>query len=381
MLHILHVTGRYLPYIGGSSLRLHNLIKPIVNAFEGEMHILVSLTNLNGKKVYSKPVKPYEIIQGIHVHRVPNCFMMVSALRKICRQYNIDIIHAHNLRAAFISCLGLIKKPLVVEYHALRQWSLIKDKLDRIIAKRPDSIIVLSNNARKEVAKKYNIPVSKIVPILNGVDVDKFTPRPKNPYILEKYHFKENDIILGYLGTFYDWQGVHNILDAAPHILKKIPDVKFFLVGGGPAFEAMRKQVCELGITDSVIFADKVPPEQVPDFFSVMDVFLAPRPSTFETETTVPLKILEVMAMGIPLVGTGVGGFTEVIRNGETGVLVAPGDTLRFVDAVISLIDSAPKRLEIARNARSRIENQTWKQASARLCDIYYQITSRRNTK
>ena len=187
MLRVLHVTGVYLPYIGGSSLRLSSLLKPLVEGDYCEFHILVPKRDIHGKDIYRSDIKEHESIGGLHVHRVERTLNMVKAIRKICKEADIDIIHAHNPRFALVSLLALTGKTLILETHTVRQVSPVKELMTRLTYKLCDRIIVLSNSMKEELTRTYRIPAYKIQVIYNGVDQKKFAQRTGPNFLRRKY--------------------------------------------------------------------------------------------------------------------------------------------------------------------------------------------------
>src|SRR5690606_7448572 len=104
--------------------------------------------------------------------------------------------------------------------------------------------------------------------------------------------------VLGFIGSFYGYEGLDLLLDAMPQVLAKLPDARLLLVGGGPQQAALASQAARLGIGDRVIFTGRVPHERVPAYSSLVDVFVFPRKSMRLTELVTPLKPLEAMAQG-----------------------------------------------------------------------------------
>ena len=374
MLRVLHVTGVYLPYIGGSSLRLSSLLKPLVEGDDCEFHILVPKRDIHGKDIYRSDIKEHESIGGLHVHRVERTLNMVKAIRKICKEADIDIIHAHNPRFALVSLLALTGKTLILETHTVRQVSPVKELMTRLTYKLCDRIIVLSNSMKEELTRTYRIPAYKIQVIYNGVDQKKFAQRTGPNFLRRKYQIPEK-FVVGYVGTFHKWQGVADLARSFSGIAKKRDDVRLLMVGWGPEFDNVKNIIDELNIGDKITLTGKVSPDEVPYYIGGIDIFIIPRPSTSETETAVPLKVLEAMAAGKPIVATRVGGLTELIEDGVSGILTTPGDSGQLADKILRLLDDDALRKEIGDNARQKVKEFDWERSSMKLLSLYNELS------
>jgi glycosyltransferase involved in cell wall biosynthesis len=369
---ILHVSGTYLPYIGGSSLRLANLLKILGKHFE--IHLLVPKKDIYGKDIYSEPVKEHEVLDDIIIHRVQSFSSLSKTIRSICRKHNIDIIHAHNPRFAFYSLLALTGKPLICEAHALTHTSLFKSFLVYFTYKICNKIIVLSNSAKKEIVERYKIPLNKVEVIFNGVDLKRFTNLKENScFIREKYNVREKYIV-GYIGTFYKWQGVRDLVRSFSYVAKKRDDVKLILVGDGPDFKNIVILIDKLNLKSKIILTGIVPPNEIPYYLNSIDIFIISRPNTIENKTAIPLKLLEAMAMGIPIVATNVGGISEVINDGMDGILAITDNDEKLAEKILMLLNNKSLRKKIGKNAKESVKSFKWECSAKKIAKIYKQI-------
>jgi glycosyltransferase involved in cell wall biosynthesis len=182
----------------------------------------------------------------------------------------------------------------------------------------------------------------------------------------------EGATVLGFVGSFYGYEGLHLLLAALPRIREDHPDVKLLLVGGGPQ-EALLKGLAEaLGVADAVVFTGRVPHHQVTRYSALVDIFAFPRVSKRLTELVTPLKPLEAMAQGRLVVASDVGGHRQLIRDGETGVLFPAGDPAGLVHAVDGLLRNRDRWGEFRQQARAFVENErTWDTTVAAYPPVY----------
>lgn len=364
MIKVLHVTHTYLPYIGGSSLRMRNLIEPISN--DCEIHLLATRV-LNDK---TTKLADFETINGIHVHRVDKQSDVIKAIKKICKEANIDIIHAHNPRFAFFSMLAFARKPIIFEIHALRQLSMIKAFITGRLYSICSKIIVLSISMKQTLINDYGIAPDKIEIIYNGIDLNKFIQQ-RNREIIKAYGVT-NEPVVGYLGTFYDWQGVIDLVQAFSLVAKKRDDAKLLMVGDGPEFQNVKNIVHQLGIENRVILTGKVQPEETPNYISAMDIFMIPRPKTSATETAVPLKLLEAMAVGKPIIATRLQALLEVLNENVNAVIAEPNDIDDIANAILKLLNDKELQKILGNNARKTVEEKfSWDISSKSILQCY----------
>lgn len=378
MLKVLCVQGSYLPAINGVSLRTRQLFSPLVNAKLCEVHILVPKQTYSGSNIYTSNVKDYEIIEGIHVHRVRRFRSLLPAIRNICRNWNIDIIHVRTRRLVLYGRIAGIRKPLVLELGGLVEKGVVKESLIRFVYKLPSRLIVLANSAKKILNERYNIPGKKIKVIKNGIDIKKFTHNlnHKGHSIMERYGLN-GKLVVGYVGRFRKWQGVQDLIQAVPKIICDKPDVHFLLVGDGPAFDYIKDLVNDLQLENKIILPGEIPPDEVPFYIDCMNVFVIPRPSTLQTETAIPLKVLEAMAAGKAIVATRVGALQEILDNRRTALLVKPGDVKDISEAIITLLTNRKLRHKLGVNARRVLEAKPqyrWDYAATQMFKVYQEL-------
>jgi glycosyltransferase involved in cell wall biosynthesis len=143
---------------------------------------------------------------------------------------------------------------------------------------------------------------------------------------------------LGFIGSFYAYEGLALLLEAMPRLLAARPDIRLLLVGGGYEEQRLRQQAQMLNISDQVIFTGRVPHEQVQRYYDLVDILVYPRLSMRLTELVTPLKPLEAMAQGRLVVASDVGGHRELIRDGETGCLFQAGSPVHLAETVLQLL-------------------------------------------
>ena len=157
------------------------------------------------------------------------------------------------------------------------------------------------------------------------------------------------------------------------------PDVRLVIVGDGPLRAELQRSLSERGLAGSVVFTGAVAHEEIPALIRQFDVALAPYPALDHPFYFSPLKLFEYMACGVPVVAANCGQIAELIRDGETGLLHAPGDLNALVDACDALLRNPKKRLLLGQSAAEFVRaNFTWDRNASRAVELARALIERR---
>jgi len=183
--------------------------------------------------------------------------------------------------------------------------------------------------------------------------------------------------VLGFAGSFYAYEGLDLLLDAFARLAPARPDVAVLLLGGGPQEQALRERAAALGVAGRVIFAGRVPHQDVNRYYDLIDVLVYPRHRMRLTELVTPLKPLEAMAQGRIVLASDVGGHLELVRHRENGYLFAAGDVDALARAIVDVLDRREEWPRIARTARAYVETErNWTVSVARYEPIYRRLAA-----
>jgi PEP-CTERM/exosortase A-associated glycosyltransferase len=239
-------------------------------------------------------------------------------------------------------------------------------------------VAAICEGVRKDVLAR-GIPEEKLTVIPNSVDVERFSTERRRDSDLARRLGLEGCEVLGFLGSFYAYEGLELLVEAFPALLERRPRLRALLVGEGPREEALRRRVGELGLADKVLFPGRVPHSEVRRYYDLVDVLVYPRFAMRLTETVTPLKPLEAMAMGKLLVASNVGGHRELIRDGETGLLFEAGSASDLVRKVILAFEDEELRRRIPIRARRFVEEErTWAKGVAGYRPLYERLMKER---
>jgi glycosyltransferase involved in cell wall biosynthesis len=359
-----------------------------------EVHILIcgSKTmdkNINGINLHF--VKPYlfrSIFQGF-------TFSLFSfkIINKLCKQYNVDVVHSHSPSGFGYALLSKERPPFVVTLHGTSfgeiasyfnfsfssiNFSNIRDAmftqpmtafLTNLEYKFADKVIAVSEAIASEASRFYHLPIDKIEVIPNGVNLSY--PPNENRNEVEK-----DDHTILFVGRLIWRKGVKFLIDAMPQILAEYPKSKLFLVGDGMQRGSLERGVKELRIENSVLFLGKVSNETLFSLYQKADVYV--QPSLYEP---FGISILEAMSWGKPIVGTYTGGTPELIKNGNEGILVEPGNSLQLAKAVLDILPNSMFRKKLGENARRKVLREfTWKSIAQKTLRLYEEMLELKST-
>ncbi len=358
---ILMLAWEYPPMIvGGLSRHVYDLSRALV-AQGHEVHVITTAV---------KETSDFETSQGVHVHRVqslqPNAndfYHWVGSLNvafsdyviKLAGRIEFDIVHAHD----WLVCVAAksIKKelniPLVATIHATEHGRNggIFTQLQRDISHKEwelcyeaNKVIVCSNYMRTEVQTVFQLPEGKIEMIPNGVDIEMISGEGVS---WKQKYGKETDIYVFSVGRIVKEKGFQTIIDAAPQILAKYPNVKFMIAGKGPLLESYREQIKEKSLQDSVHFLGFVNDQLRNQILNGCDICLFP--SYYEPFGIVAL---EGMIAGKPTIVSDTGGLGEIVTHKDTGLKIYPKDARSLATQIIVCIEDKQLSKKIAKNGK-----------------------------
>jgi len=299
-----------------------------------------------------------------------------------------DIVHAHSPVLTAIPARRAARRagvPLVYEVRGLwedaavdhgtsREGGLryrIVRALETRMLRQADAVVTLSEAMRREIASR-GIPAAKITVVPNAVDTDRFgQPGPRDPALAQSLGLAGRTV-LGFIGSFYHYEGLDLLIDAMAEIRATRPEVTLLLVGGGFEEARLHEQVARLGLGDAVRFTGRVPQAEVRRYYDLMDFLVYPRRRMRLTELVTPLKPLEALAEGRIVLASDVGGHREMLRDGVTGFLFAPDDPAALARRVLEAIaatDQHPRMREAGRQFIAA--ERTWQASAAQYREAY----------
>lgn len=395
-LRILHVLDHSIPLHSGYTFRTRAILREqaklgwqtfhLTSPKQGRTDALREV--VDGLAFYRCPPG------GSFIDRVPGLGQMalVSALaqrlREVVDEVRPNILHAHSPSLNGMAAVRVGREmdiPVVYEVRAFwedaavdhgtsSEWGL-RYRLTRAsesrVLRRASAITTICSGLREEMISR-GIDAAKITQIPNAVDIEQFSPNETPDAALQAKLGLQGKTVLGFLGSFYAYEGLDLLLDAMPQLLVANPDFRVLLVGGGPQEQALKAQTARLGLEDTVLFTGRVPHSEVSRYYSLVDILVYPRHSMRLTDLVTPLKPLEAMAQHKLVVASDVGGHKELIRDRETGYLFRAGDAASLVTTVLELLARHDAWPGIKDAGRAYVESErNWRTSVANYKSVY----------
>jgi PEP-CTERM/exosortase A-associated glycosyltransferase len=395
-MRILHILDHGLPVHSGYTFRTRAILKAqIARGWE--------VAAVTGPRHGESPAAAEEI-DGLHFFRtapVPPAMPLIGELREIhafarrieqvAAEFRPDVLHAHSpvldamagQRAA--TRLGL---PLVYEIRAFWEDAAVGNgtgtegslryrvtkKLETRAVKKADAVAVICEGLRGDLIAR-GIDPGKIFVTPNGVDLTMFgEPLPYDAALANALGVAGGETI-GFIGSFYDYEGLDILIGAMPALVAARPSVNLVLVGGGPMEAALRAQAEASPVAEAIRFVGRVPHDEVERYYSVIDILVYPRKAMRLTELVTPLKPLEAMAQLRLVAASDVGGHRELIYDGDTGTLFAPDDPAALASAVAGLFVDRDQWEARRARARAYVETErNWAVNVARYESVYQNL-------
>jgi PEP-CTERM/exosortase A-associated glycosyltransferase len=399
-MRILHVFDHSIPLHSGYTFRSRAILR--------HQHALGWETAHLTSPRHTRDGPPVETVDGLTFHRTPKPWLndvpglgelalMRATAQRLCAlvpEIRPDIIHAHSPVLNAIPALKAGRRfnlPVVYEVRAFWEDAAVSHGngrangpryaltrwLETRALKRADAVTTICEGLRGDIIAR-GIPADKVTVIPNAVDTDDFTGGGDPDPALAAELGLAGRTVIGFIGSFYGYEGLHLLLAAMPEILAKAPDTCLLLVGGGPEDDRLRAQAADLDLGGSVIFTGRVPHTDVQRYYDLVDLFVYPRINIRLTDLVTPLKPLEAMAQNKIVVASNIGGHRELIEDGITGTLFRPDDPTDLARTVLDVTahrDGWPAQRQ---RARAYVETErNWAASVARYKPVYERLVKK----
>ena len=398
-MRILHVLDHSLPLHSGYAFRT----RAIMRAQQVRGWRVVGVTGARHKDAGSA----VDIIDGLTFHRtppigkLPGVLSELNEVRSLARkidavaeEFQPDVLHAHSPVLGALAALRVARRrrlPLLYEIRAFWEDAAVGNgtgtegsmryratrAVETWAARRADAVAVICQGLRSDLIAR-GIGANKIMVSPNGVDLEMFgAPVIRDIALAQRLELNASGVI-GFIGSFYDYEGIDDLIEAMPALLALRPEAKLLLVGGGPMEAALRAQAAASTAAGRIVFVGRVPHENVAQYYSVIDVLAYPRKKMRLTDLVTPLKPLEAMAQGKLVAVSDVGGHRELIEDGVTGTLFAandPGAIAKSLDRLLSDRSSWQKRIKAARTFVE--EDRNWSSNISRYDPVYRALVAK----
>ncbi len=326
-----------------------------------------------------------------------NQIAIVRSLEKridqVINEVKPDVLHAHSPALNGLAAVRAGRRnkiPVVYECRAFWEDAAVDHgtsnegglryrltkALETYVFRHAGAVTTICEGLRSDIISR-GIAANKVTVIPNAVDIERFSFGVEADEGLREKLNLSGKKVLGFIGSFYAYEGLPLLLDAMPEMLKSSPDIRLLLVGGGPQEALIKNKVIELGLENEVVFTGRVPHDQVQSYYNQVDVFVYPRLAMRLTELVTPLKPLEAMAQGRLVVASDVGGHKELIRDRHNGHLFKAGDVDDLAQTVTGLLSAELTWPELKNAGREYVETErNWQVSVANYQSVYPGLVS-----
>ncbi|WP_348732556.1 TIGR04063 family PEP-CTERM/XrtA system glycosyltransferase [Rheinheimera texasensis] len=306
-----------------------------------------------------------------------------------------DILHAHSpalnglaaLRAAKISGLPVVYEirafweDAAVDHGTCKEGDLrytLTRQLENYVVSRANAVTTICEGLRSDLVSR-GYAEDKFTVIPNAVNIEQFQLCGPKDAALEAELGLAGCEVLGFLGSFYAYEGLDLAVRALAQVHQQAPQLRLLLVGGGPQEQQLKQLVQQLGLKDKVIFTGRVPHADVDRYYSLVDLLLYPRKSMRLTDLVTPLKPLEAMAQGKLVLASDVGGHKELIRDGDNGYLFPADDVEALAAKMLQLLAAREQWPQVLQRGRDYVENvRNWRVSVSHYLPLYQRLTERK---
>lgn len=411
-LHVVHMVDHAFPHLSGYSVRTHELTRALSqqglsNTVALSRHSFARSDPAYAEEggfsrdgvIYTAPAPSRgfarSIVTGLEKSgirgstRIGRSLDMNAFGRNVERiAGNFQLVHAHSPPDVCQDAYTLARRfhvPLIYEVRGFWELTLAAQRGagvdvheasagDAEAASRADAVITIGR-AMADLLIDHGVPESSVTIVPNGVDVDRFRPRPPDESLAADLGLAGKKIV-GAATNVRSLEGLDLVIESWPRVLKECPDAVFVLAGDGDDLPRLRDLARTVGCEESVVFLGRVDRDEVSRILGLFDVYVVPRRPDPVCNIVTPLKPLEAMAAGIPVVASDLPALRELITHDETGLLFTALDTGSLAQNLLALLQNAPMTREITERARRDcIDNRTWHSSAERCATLYSTLT------
>lgn len=238
------------------------------------------------------------------------------------------------------------------------------------VATQADMVVAISQGLKAELVRR-GVDQSRITVVPNCVDPSAFQPRGRDK-ALAKDMLLGDSTVLGFVGSMMSYEGLIDLVSALAALRRNGHDVCALLVGDGPAWQEVREAARSMAMQHHIIMPGRVPHAEVGRWYSLMDMAVYPRRPSRVTELVPPLKPLEAMAMGLPVVASDVSAICESITHEHNGFLFERGNVASLVATLERVLSEKALVRKVAKQGHHDVRHSfTWEGAARDLTEAY----------
>ena len=320
-------------------------------------------------------VHPVPIVGPLHPLRDP---LAIVSLAEVIRERRPALIHAHGSKAGLIARMAVLlagRPPVIVTVHNQVLYGGISPLMRRVyiamerrLARRTARIITVSEALRAEMTDVFGLSPRLVTTVYNGLDLGPFVAGGDRAVSRKRRGMPPDALAIGLAARFAPQKGLDILVEAAVPMLEGSPDAVLVLAGAGPLLEVVKTMARATSVRDRILFPGLE--TDMPGLLSALDIY-----ASAAIAEGLGLGTIEAMAAGLPVASTTAGGTPEVVDDGVTGLLVAPGRAAPLTEALRRLAKDPALRRRMGEAGRARaLERFTEDRMLARTAEVYREV-------
>jgi len=287
----------------------------------------------------------------------------VRALERLFRSRRFDVVHTHSSKAGVVGRIAAWRAgvPCVVHtvhgqaFHRYAPWwqNQLYILAERFAARRCHRILAVAQAMVDQCVEARVAPPDKYSVVYSGMDLEPYFRARPDSNLRRRLGIPPDVPVVGKIARLFELKGHEFLIEAAPAIVHRIPDVRFLLVGDGVLRPQIEEAVERLGLRERFVFAGLVSPSEIPRYTALMDVLVH-----LSLREGLPRTVVQALATGVPAVAFVLDGTPEVVHDGVTGILCRPRDAACVAKAVIDLLEHPDKARRMGEAGRELVRER-----------------------
>jgi glycosyltransferase involved in cell wall biosynthesis len=331
-----------------------------------------------------KRVVPAVLYEVLEILYTGYCFAITA---RAIRAFGPDVIYDRYItfNAGTVLAGRMFRVPVCLEVNAPLAMERSREQDEKLVFRRIASWMekwictnatwtIVVSTPLKEYLELIGVPAGKCIVMPNGADAERFAPRQPDALLRERLGIPVDRFVIGFTGVLRPWHGLDLLVTAVSGMAKRGLKVHLLVVGDGPYRATLEKMVEASGLAGLVCVTGRVPHEQVAGYVALFDVAVSPRATFYAS----PMKVLEYMALGKPVVVPGTANFLDIITDRWEGITFEEGNADSLERALTSLCREPELRRTLGLRARQKVESRlNWRWNAREVCRLVSEGTRR----
>lgn len=354
------------PQFGFSQAKPFRLVESSIRRVQSELHL--PFISIFDSLRYADAC--YQLLNGYDILFERHGYMGYGGIIAARRLGIPIVIELNGNIVKEIDEMGVKMSPI---QRALGRWITYRTLL------AASHVVVVSKALKRELVSHGGIPDERISVVVNGTNVELFAQSFDPEQVRSQYHIGPGPIV-AFVGIFQPWHGLDLLVSSFGQVHAKFPHSQLVLIGDGQGRASVTAQIEEMGLKDNVRLLGRLPQAEVAAVLSLADVAVAPYPFEHSDIVGTPLKVVEYMAAGKPIVAS-TAPIHELITDGVTGLRVAPANVQALAGSILRLLENKALRADLGQRARRQAQQYSWNNVVEKLNQIFLTEISRANLK